>query len=115
MKFKRQNLFYSKVWLVLGCLIAVAHGEGRVKFGNNQAVDSLYDNKQITLRYVDNNGNATQNYPANPNGSIDGITGICSDDGRITMMMPHPERFYRGVQNSWTRDLDEDGHETNIL
>ncbi len=89
--------------------IAVAHGEGRVKFGNNQAVDSLYDNKQITLRYVDNNGNATQNYPANPNGSIDGITGICSDDGRITIMMPHPERFYRGVQNSWTRDLDEDG------
>ena len=56
------------------------------------------------MRYVDNNGNATERYPYNPNGSVAGITGLCSDDGRFNIMMPHPERVFRSVQNSYRPD-----------
>ena len=58
----------------------------------------------VALRFVDNHGKVTESYPANPNGSPRGITGLTSRDGRVTIMMPHPERVFRAVQNSWRPD-----------
>jgi len=55
----------------------------------------------LSLQYVDNLGDKTENYPYNPNGSVQGITSLCSEDGRFTIMMPHPERVYRDLQNTW--------------
>jgi phosphoribosylformylglycinamidine synthase len=55
----------------------------------------------VALSYVDNYGELTENFPANPNGSPLGITGLTTLDGRFTIMMPHPERCFRTVQNSW--------------
>ncbi|MDP6727805.1 MAG: phosphoribosylformylglycinamidine synthase subunit PurQ, partial [Gammaproteobacteria bacterium] len=75
--------------------IAVAHGEGRANFS------SVSNSKNITIRYVDYNGNATQTYPHNPNGSENAAASLCDDTGRITIMMPHPERVFRAIQNSW--------------
>ena len=83
-------------------------GEGHAQFPNIDSKDTLTHNGQVALRYVDNRVNVTEAYPANPNGSVDGITSVCSADGRITMMMPHPERVYRGVQHTWKRGLAED-------
>ena len=78
--------------------IAVAHGEGyaNFKFRGNQA--------QVlkAMRYVDNHGQATEQYPFNPNGSAGGLTAVTTADGRFTAMMPHPERVFRNVQMSWT-------------
>ncbi len=76
--------------------VAIAHGEGRADYGDIAATES-----QVTMRFVDNSGAVTEHYPLNPNGSVDGITGLCSDDGRFNIMMPHPERVYRSVQNSY--------------
>ncbi len=76
--------------------VAVAHGEGRAEFSAGSAATT-----QASMRFVDNAGAATERYPFNPNGSADGLTGVCSDDGRVTIMMPHPERVYRAVTNSW--------------
>jgi phosphoribosylformylglycinamidine synthase len=56
------------------------------------------------MRYVDHDGRATETYPLNPNGSPEGLTGFCSEDGRSTIMMPHPERVFRAVQHSWHPD-----------
>ncbi|RUO32790.1 phosphoribosylformylglycinamidine synthase [Aliidiomarina sanyensis] len=90
--------------------IAVSHGEGRVEFAHSEAVTGLNEAGQITLRYVDNYGQVTEHYPANPNGSVQGITGITNDDGRVTAMMPHPERVFRAIANSWyPEDWQEDG------
>ena len=73
-----------------------------------QDIDELAG--QIALRYVNNYGETTEQYPANPNGSPQGITGLTANDGRVTIMMPHPERVFRAVQNSWAPDhWDEDG------
>ena len=58
----------------------------------------------ISMRFVDNHGAVAVKYPENPNGSPEGITGLTSDDGRATIMMPHPERVIRTVQNSWHPD-----------
>ena len=55
----------------------------------------------VALRYVDAGGMASERYPINPNGSPAGITGLTSSDGRVTIMMPHPERVFRTVTNSW--------------
>ncbi|MBB3045878.1 phosphoribosylformylglycinamidine synthase [Litorivivens lipolytica] len=90
--------------------VAVAHGEGRAEFRNqNHQVRSL-TNGTLALRYVDNHLEPTENYPANPNGSPSGITGVTSKDGRVTIMMPHPERVFRAVSNSWYPDeWGEDG------
>jgi len=77
--------------------IAVAHGEGRAHF---ETPEQLEDAK-VALAYVDNEGKLTERYPLNPNGSPLGVTGLCSDDGRATIMMPHPERVFRSVTNSW--------------
>lgn len=77
--------------------IAVAHGEGRAEFKSSEQVAK----SQTTLRFVDNYGKATETYPLNPNGSPQGLTGFTTSDGRATIMMPHPERVFRAVQNSW--------------
>jgi phosphoribosylformylglycinamidine synthase len=77
--------------------IATSHGEGRTVFASE--VDMKAASR--ALRYVENNGAVADKYPANPNGSVDGICGLTSDDGRVTIMMPHPERVARTVQNSW--------------
>ena len=90
--------------------VAVAHGEGRAEFATKDKLAGLQDAAQVALRYVDNHGAVTERYPANPNGSPNGITGICDRSGRVTIMMPHPERVYRTVQNSWhPNDWQEDG------
>jgi phosphoribosylformylglycinamidine synthase len=81
--------------------VAIAHGEGRAEFGSESAIPSLIENGQLAMRYVDNYGAATESYPFNPNGSPEGVTGLCSENGRVTIMMPHPERVYRTLQNSW--------------
>lgn len=89
--------------------IAVAHGEGRV-VASDAALATLAAQQQISLRYVDSQGNPTQHYPLNPNGSPDGITGVTSLDGRATILMPHPERTFRAVQHSWKpQDWQDDG------
>ena len=85
--------------------VAVAHGEGQVKFtADESGAELVSELATVTLRYVDNNHNVTELYPHNPNGSVEGITGLCSDDGRFNIMMPHPERVFRSVQNSYRPD-----------
>jgi len=81
--------------------IAIAHGEGRAEFSGQSAARACMDSGLVSLRFVDNAGQATEAYPANPNGSPLGITGLTSEDGRATILMPHPERVFRTVQNSW--------------
>ena len=84
--------------------IAVAHGEGRAEFVDTAAVAACEATGLVSLRFVDNHGRPAADYPANPNGSPRGITGLTSKDGRATILMPHPERVYRTVQNSWHPD-----------
>jgi phosphoribosylformylglycinamidine synthase len=81
--------------------IVVAHGEGRAQFSSEVLQAKAEASGTIALRYLDNRLNVTECYPANPNGSPGGIAGLCSDDGRVTIMMPHPERVYRASQLSW--------------
>jgi len=81
--------------------IVVSHGEGRAEFADEQHRQRCHDSGGIAMSYVDNYGAAATRYPANPNGSPDGIAGLTSSDGRVTIMMPHPERIYRTVQHSW--------------
>ncbi|MTD11151.1 phosphoribosylformylglycinamidine synthase [Acinetobacter sp. YIM 103518] len=89
--------------------IAVAHGEGRV-VAPESSIATLNAGNQVILRYVDSQGNPTQHYPMNPNGSPEAISGVTSTDGRATIMMPHPERNFRAVQHSWKpEDWDQDG------
>ena len=88
--------------------IAVAHGEGRAEFRGENQLQALQG--QVAMRYVENRGEIASRYPANPNGSPQGITGVTSEDGRVTIMMPHPERVIRTVQNSWApEEWGEDG------
>ncbi len=88
--------------------IAVSHGEGQAEFASEDMLKAAREH--VALRYVDNYGNQTMQYPANPNGSPQGITGLTSADGRSTIMMPHPERVFRAVANSWCPDdWQEDG------
>ena len=79
--------------------VATAHGEGRAQFDGQ-----LLPQAQLALQYVDAGGGAAVQYPQNPNGSPQGITGLCNTDGRITIMMPHPERSLRTVNFSWAPD-----------
>ena len=89
--------------------IVVAHGEGRAQFASSDAISTVETSDRVSLRYVDNVGQQTQAFPANPNGSPNGITGLCNADGRINIMMPHPERVFRTVQMSWApSDWPED-------
>ena len=90
--------------------IAIAHGEGHAEFASAQALAEADASGCIALRFVDNHGKVTETYPSNPNGSPRGITGLTSRDGRVTIMMPHPERVFRAVQNSWKpEEWSEDG------
>ena len=81
--------------------IAVAHGEGFAEFSEAHAVHALIAKKLVTMRFIDNASTPTTSYPFNPNGSPQGITGLTSADGRFSIMMPHPERVIRNVQNTW--------------
>ncbi len=83
--------------------IVVAHGEGQAEFRDDPA-QSLLKDQTACLRFIDRDGLSAETYPANPNGSALGLTGFTSRDGRFTIMMPHPERVFRSVQNSWQAD-----------
>ena len=88
--------------------IAVAHGEGFAEF--RDAAQMSAARKLVALRFVDHRGQATEGYPLNPNGSPEGISGLTTTDGRFTIVMPHPERVFRSIQNSWRPDAwKEDG------
>jgi len=100
--------------------IVVAHGEGRAQFataasagvtgGALAGVGALQERGMLGLQFVDHRDQPTERYPYNPNGSPLGLAGICNEDGRVTAIMPHPERVFRSVQNSWApRDWGEDG------
>jgi len=81
--------------------VAVAHGEGRAEFLDDADQRACESGGLVSFRYSDGRGNAARLYPANPNGSPLGIAAVTTRDGRATLMMPHPERVYRSVQNSW--------------
>ena len=85
--------------------IVVAHGEGRLDL-NNKAYQSLLTNNQIAMHFTDREKQPTNIYPINPNGSFMGATAITAGDGRITAMMPHPERTFLNQQFSWTKDKE---------
>jgi len=90
--------------------IAIAHGEGRAEFRAGASAQQALDAGTVALRWVDNYGRPTEDYPANPNGSALGIAGLTTPDGRFTIMMPHPERVFRSVANSWhPSEWEEDG------
>ena len=80
--------------------VASAHGEGRASFEDNDLIE-LQANNQVAMRFADSDGESSEIYPINPNGSPQGITGITAANGRITIMMPHPERVFRKHQMSW--------------
>ncbi len=84
--------------------VAVAHAEGQVTYANAEQLAAADNSGLVALRFVDNHGQVTQAYPANPNGSAQGMTGFTSRDGRVTLLMPNPERLVRTVQNSWHPD-----------
>ncbi|MBF0194987.1 MAG: phosphoribosylformylglycinamidine synthase, partial [Magnetococcales bacterium] len=81
--------------------VPAAHGEGRAECKSNADLEFIRKEGLASMGFVDNLGNATTDYPANPNGSIGGLTGVTTPDGRVTIMMPHPERAFRTVTNSW--------------
>jgi phosphoribosylformylglycinamidine synthase len=81
--------------------IAVAHGEGRAEPLANGDLEALERSGLVAARYVDHYGNVTEHYPENPNGSARGLTALTTPDGRVTIMMPHPERVFRTAQWSY--------------
>ncbi|MDE1062544.1 MAG: phosphoribosylformylglycinamidine synthase [Pseudomonadales bacterium] len=88
--------------------IAIAHGEGHAEFSSDEQRQIC--EQKVALRFVDGYGQVTEEYPANPNGSVNGITGLTAANGRVTIMMPHPERVYRSCTNSWVdKAWGEDG------
>jgi phosphoribosylformylglycinamidine synthase len=97
---KSNSLFFSGMDGAI-LPIAVAHGEGYTEYQSQTQMNDVLNHQLATLRYVDNYHKGTSAYPMNPNGSPEGITGFTSENGRFSIMMPHPERVYRVVQNSW--------------
>ncbi len=81
--------------------VAVAHGEGRTEFRSASDIDTLAQRQQIALQYIDSRYDATEVYPANPNGADLGMAGVTANKGQVLIMMPHPERVYRSCQNVW--------------
>jgi phosphoribosylformylglycinamidine synthase len=81
--------------------IAVAHGEGRAVFAAEADQAACESSGQVALRFIDRRGGVARRYPDNPNGSPAGITGVCNADGRVTILMPHPERTVAGTTGSW--------------
>ena len=97
---KNNSLFFDEM---IGSIlpVVVSHGEGRVQFFKEEHLNLNESSNLISLKYVDNYHKGTLLYPLNPNGSPSGITGLTSSDGRVSIMMPHPERVFRTDQNSW--------------
>jgi phosphoribosylformylglycinamidine synthase len=90
--------------------IAVAHGEGRAEFESDAQQANLEKAGLVAARFVNHYGAIANRYPDNPNGSPGGMTALTTPDGRVTILMPHPERMFRAVQHSWHPDgWDEDG------
>jgi phosphoribosylformylglycinamidine synthase len=90
--------------------VVVAHGEGFAEFGGSSDPGKLMELGRVALQFVDGRDQPTERYPSNPNGSPAGVAGVCSADGRVTSIMPHPERVFRTVQHSWApREWGEDG------
>ena len=84
--------------------LPVAHGEGKFLMAGAGSVEDLEQAGQVVLQYTDDQGNPTQVYPANPNGSSRAVAGICDPSGRIFGLMPHPERHIDPYQHPrWTR------------
>lgn len=82
--------------------VVVSHGEGRADFAHlGRAENQVSGSLKTAMQYIDGQGKPTQTYPLNPNGSPDAIAAVTTADGRVTIMMPHPERVYRSVQMSW--------------
>jgi phosphoribosylformylglycinamidine synthase len=81
--------------------IAVAHGEGRAEFVEAGSLARLTRENAVAMQFVDNHRNVATTYPANPNGAVDGIAGVVNAGGRVLAVMPHPERVFRAVNNSW--------------
>jgi len=81
--------------------IAVAHGEGFAEFADTAAAGRMSDSGLVAARYVDHHHRTTERYPLNPNGSPLGMTALTTTTGRVTIMMPHPERVFRTVAMSW--------------
>ncbi len=81
--------------------IVVAHGEGRARFTTADQQAALESAGVVSMRFIDHDLRVADAYPFNPNGSPEGITGLCNADGRVTVMMPHPERVFRAAQLSW--------------
>jgi phosphoribosylformylglycinamidine synthase len=81
--------------------IVVSHGEGRAEFAAADGAAKLVDAGLAALQFIDHYDRIAERYPHNPNGSPLGIAGVTSRDGRVTALMPHPERIYRTVQHSW--------------
>lgn len=89
--------------------IAIAHGEGYATLSDTD-IAGMTAHGQIAMRYVDSQGSPTEHYPLNPNGSPQGVTGVCSTDGRVTIMMPHPERNLKAYNHSWKpEEWNKDG------
>ena len=97
---KSQSLFFTDMESSF-LPIVTSHGEGRVQFYDHADHRTLSENQQTCIRYVDNFKNPASLYPANPNGSEGGLAGLCSVDGRVSIIMPHPERVLRSIQYSW--------------
>lgn len=93
---------------VLG--VWVAHGEGRVYFPDENIKKQVLERGLAPVRYVDDTGKLTERYPFNPNGSPDGITALCSPDGKHLAMMPHPERTFLTWQWAWMPDELQQNH-----
>ncbi|MGH8272275.1 MAG: phosphoribosylformylglycinamidine synthase, partial [Gammaproteobacteria bacterium] len=90
--------------------VVVSHGEGRAEFAGEDDLKRLQKAGRVPLRYVEVPGLAAERYPANPNGSPDGATAFTNSDGRVLILMPHPERIFRTVQHSWhPPEWGEDG------
>jgi phosphoribosylformylglycinamidine synthase len=88
--------------------IVVSHGEGYANFERRGNADKVVP----AMRFVNNHGQATEQYPFNPNGSPGGLTAVTTQDGRFTAMMPHPERAFRNIQMSWTDLAATGGQDT---
>jgi phosphoribosylformylglycinamidine synthase len=89
--------------------IAVAHGEGYAEFADSAAMQRCSTSGLVAARFVDNHHHVTEQYPLNPNGSPQGMTALTTTSGRVTIMMPHPERVFRSACMSWApADWPED-------
>jgi phosphoribosylformylglycinamidine synthase len=81
--------------------VVVSHGEGRAELGGDAQLEALEAAGLVAARFVDHHGRVTERSPENPNGSPRGITALTTPDGRVTALMPHPERVFRTIQHSW--------------